>query len=84
MSIYRVTNNVLSNQSLYYLGQNMSNLSTLQQRLSSQQNINKPSDDRAKVLGPAFTRSGATSLQRRPRSSCSGTAGLSSGRVVSP
>jgi len=45
MSIYRVTNNVLSNQSLYYLGQNMSGLSALQQRLSSQQNINKPSDD---------------------------------------
>jgi flagellar hook-associated protein 3 FlgL len=45
MSIYRVTSNVLSNQSLYFLGQNMSALSSLQEKMSSQQNINKPSDD---------------------------------------
>ena len=45
MSINRVTSNLLSNQALYYLGQNMSSLSDLQEKMSSQQNINKPSDD---------------------------------------
>lgn len=45
MSINRVTSNTMSSQSLYYLEQNMSSLSDLQQKMSSQQNINKPSDD---------------------------------------
>src|SRR4051812_8561828 len=45
MSINRTTSGSLSNQAIYYLSQNMSSLSDLQQKMSSQQNINKPSDD---------------------------------------
>jgi flagellar hook-associated protein 3 FlgL len=45
MSINRVTSSSLSNQAIYYLNQNMSSLSALQEKMSSQQNINKPSDD---------------------------------------
>lgn len=45
MSIYRVTSNVLNDQSLYYLGNNLSSLSELQKKMSSQQNINQPSDN---------------------------------------
>jgi len=45
MSIYRVTSNVLNDQSLYYLNNNMTSLSDLQEKMSSQQNINRPSDD---------------------------------------
>lgn len=45
MSISRVTTSYMQNQALSYLNRNMSLLSSLQQTLSSRQNINKPSDD---------------------------------------
>lgn len=45
MSISRVTTSYMQNQALSYLNRNMSLLSSLQQTLSSGQNINKPSDD---------------------------------------
>ena len=45
MSINRVTSGLLSQQSLNYLSKNMLSLSQLQEKMSSQQNINKPSDD---------------------------------------
>ncbi len=45
MSISRVTTSFMQSQAINYLNTNMSLLSSLQQKLSSQQNINKPSDD---------------------------------------
>jgi flagellar hook-associated protein 3 FlgL len=45
MGINRVTSGSLSRQSIYYLSQNMTSLSDLQKKMSSQQNINQPSDD---------------------------------------
>jgi flagellar hook-associated protein 3 FlgL len=45
MSINRVTSGLLSQQSLNYLSKNMLSLSQLQEKMSSQQNINQPSDD---------------------------------------
>lgn len=45
MSISRVTTSYMQNQAISYLNRNMSLLSSLQQTLSSGQNINKPSDD---------------------------------------
>jgi flagellar hook-associated protein 3 FlgL len=41
----RITDNYLTQQSLTYLTTNLNNTSSLQQKLSSGQNINKPSDD---------------------------------------
>jgi flagellar hook-associated protein 3 FlgL len=45
MSISRVTTSYMQNQALSYLNRNMSLLSSLQQTMSSGQNINRPSDD---------------------------------------
>ncbi len=45
MSISRITTSYMRNQALGYLNTNMSLLSSLQQTLSSGQNINVPSDD---------------------------------------
>jgi flagellar hook-associated protein 3 FlgL len=45
MGVNRITNNYLTQQSLTFLNNNLSNTSALQQKLSSGQNINKPSDD---------------------------------------
>ena len=45
MSINRVTSMLLSQQSVYYLSNNLSLLSKTQEKLSSQQNINRASDD---------------------------------------
>lgn len=45
MGISRITTSYMQNQALGYLNKNMSLLSTLQQTLSSGQNINRPSDD---------------------------------------
>lgn len=45
MSISRITTSYMKNQALSYLNTNMSLLSSMQQTLSSGQNINTPSDD---------------------------------------
>lgn len=45
MGINRITSSFLSRQSVFWLNQNLSMLSETQTKLSSNQNINKPSDD---------------------------------------
>lgn len=45
MGINRITSSLMSNQALNYLGKNLSLLNSMQEKISSGQNINKPSDD---------------------------------------
>lgn len=45
MGINRITSSLMSNQALNYLGKNLSLLTSMQEKISSGQNINKPSDD---------------------------------------
>jgi len=45
MGINRITNSIMTNEALNQLGSNLSSLSAMQKKLSSGQNINRPSDD---------------------------------------
>ncbi len=45
MGINRITNSIMTNEALNQLGNNLSSLSAMQKKLSSGQNINRPSDD---------------------------------------
>lgn len=45
MGLSRITNAFMSNQSIHFLNRNLLTLSKLQEKLASNQNINKPSDD---------------------------------------